>query len=133
MSALMVNLLPQANTVLASGTQGVYVEKSMPPVPSKLAAKIQWGAYVDIEELLPEFWAPAREENQPMQEAKAQWACSVQDIFAWLQCYRMFVSVLAPLHPTRNPELMAYQATIVRASQHYAGLAWVRYNSAFHR
>ncbi len=36
-------------------------------------------------------------------------------------------------HPSRIPELIAYQATIVRASQDYAGLAWVRYDSAFRR
>ena len=57
----------------------------------------------------------------------------MQDIFTWLQCYRMFVSVLAPQYPERIPELMAYQATIVRASQDYAGLAWVRYDSTFRR
>ena len=43
------------------------------------------------------------------------------------------MSVLAPGQPQRIPELMAYQATIVRASQDYAGLAWVRYDAAFRR
>ena len=132
-TALLTNLLPQANTGLASGVQGVYVGEGLPPVPAKLAAKIRRGAYVDMGELLPEFWASTRDDDQPKQEAKARRARSVQDIFTWLQCYGMYVSVLAPQHPSRIPELMAYQATIVRASQDYAGLAWVRYDSAFRR
>ena len=39
-AALMANLLPQANTGLASASQGVYVGEGLPPVPAKLAAKI---------------------------------------------------------------------------------------------
>ncbi len=31
------------------------------------------------------------------------------------------------------PELMAYQSTIVRVSQDFVGLAWVRYDAAFRR
>ena len=129
----MANLLPQANLGLASGCQDVYVREGLPPVPTKLAAKIQRGEFVEMTELLPEFWSSQREDNHSKQEAKARRARSVQNIFTWLQCYGLFVSVLGPQHPSRIPELMAYQATIVRASQDYAGLAWVRYDSAFRR
>ena len=133
-AALMANLLPQANSGLASGCQGVYVGKGLPPVPIKLAAKIRQGEFVEMTELLPKFWSSQREDNHSKQEATARWAHSVQNIFAWLQCYDLFVNVLGLQHPSRIPELMAYQATIVRASQDYAGpLAWVRYDSAFQR
>ena len=132
-TALLTNLLPQANTGLASGVQGVYVGEGLPPVPAKLAAKIRRGAYVNMGKLLPEFWASTRDDDQPKQEAKARRARSVQDLFTWLQCYGMYVSVVAPQHPSQIPELTAYQATIVRASQDYAGLAWVRYDSTFRR
>ena len=40
-------------------------------------------------------------------------------------------SVLGPRFPDSLPELLAYQATIVRVSQVFAGLAWVRYDQAF--
>ena len=132
-AALMANLLPQANSGLASGSQGVYVGEGLPPVPTKLAAKIRRGEFVEMTELLPEFWSSPREDDHSKLEAKSRRARSVQDIFTWLQCYGLFVSVLGSQHPSRIPELMAYQATIVRASQDYAGLAWVRYDSAFRR
>ena len=41
------------------------------------------------------------------------------------------MSVCWPLQPEQVPELKAHQATIVRASQYYARLAWVRYDLAF--
>ena len=41
--------------------------------------------------------------------------------------------VRAPPAPHLIPELMAYMATIVRVSQDFAGLAWVRYDAAFRR
>ena len=31
----------------------------------------------------------------------------MQDIYTWLQCFGMYISVLAPLHPDHVPELMA--------------------------
>ena len=129
-TALLTNLLPQTKMGPASGAQGVYVGEGL---LVKLATKIQRSAYVDMGELLPELWGSTNEKDQPKQEAKVRWARSVQDIFTWLQCYGMYVSVLAPQHPSQIPELMAYQATIVQASQDYAGLAWVQYASAFRR
>ena len=40
-AALMANMLPQANTGLNTLTQGVYVWEGLPPVPTKVAVKIQ--------------------------------------------------------------------------------------------
>ena len=42
-------------------------------------------------------------------------------------------SILAPAHPETIPELMAYMSMIVRVSQDFAGLAWVRYDPGFRR
>ena len=64
-------------------------------MPPALAAKIQRGAFVDMGELLPEFWALSREEDSGMKgEAKVCRSRKVTDIFTWLQCFRTYVSVL---------------------------------------
>ena len=107
--------------------------EGLPPVPAKVAAKIRRGDFVDMAELLPEFWALPRDEDGGKSEARSRRARSVQDIFTWLQCFGLYVSVLAPLYPERIAELLAEQSTIVRASQDYTGLAWMRYDSAFRR
>ena len=106
-AALMANLLPQANAGLTSATQGVYVGEGLPPMPAKLAVTICRGDFVNMGELLPEFWTPSREDDpQAKAEAKSRPARAVQNIYTWLQCFGMYVSVLAPLHPDRVPELI---------------------------
>ena len=57
----------------------------------------------------------------------------MSDIFTWLQSYGLYVAVLAPSEPQVIPELMAYMGLILRVSQGYEGLGWVRYDSAFRR
>ena len=44
-----------------------------------------------------------------------------------------YVEVLAPFYPQAIPELMAYVPLVIRCSQDYKGLAWVRYDMSFHR
>lgn len=57
----------------------------------------------------------------------------VTEVVTWVQCFSTYVSVRASVTPALIPELMAYMAHIVRVSQDYAGLAWVRYDAAFRR
>ena len=135
-TASLTNLLSNANPSLApaTGGGGGYIGDGLPPVPPALAAKIRWGAFVDMGELLPEFWAMTKEEDTGIKsDTKVHRNRKVTDIFMWLQCFGIYVSVLAPLHPERVPKLMAYMTTIIRASQDYTGLAWVRYDMAFRR
>jgi hypothetical protein len=75
-------------------------------------------------ELLPEFWAGAKESNE--EGRKARHSKKVTEICTWVQCFGTYVAVLIP-------ELMAYMATIVRVSQDFAGFGWVRYDAAFRR
>ena len=59
------------------------------------------GKFVDMGELLREFWVPPWEDDL---QAKAWCARSVQKVFTWLQSLGTYVSVLAPLHPEHVPE-----------------------------
>ena len=55
------------------------------------------------------------------------------DLKTWLQCFAIYVGVLSAKHPEAVPELMSYMVAIIRASEEYAGLAWVRYDAAHRR
>ena len=129
----MINLLPLAHHSLESPADGIYLGEGVPPVPEKLAAKIRKREFVEMGELLPEFWSPRTDESDSGRDAKQRRSRKVTNIFTWLQCYAAYVSVRAPPAPHLIPELMAYMATIVRVSKDFAGLAWVRYDAAFHR
>ena len=129
----LTNILPFTHPSLVPPTVGVYLGEGIPPVPDKLAAKIRRGEFVEMGELLPEFWSPRGDEGEVGRESKVRRSRKVTDIFSWLQCFGAYVSIRAPPAPHLIPELMAYMATIVRVSQDFAGLAWVRYDVAFRR
>ena len=106
---------------------GVYLGEGISPIPE---SKIQRGDFVEMGELLPEFLAAKDDEGETSKERRSR---KVTDIFTWLQCFSTYVSVRAPQSPYLIPELMAYMSTIVRVSQDYSGLAWVRYDAAFRK
>ena len=87
-AAELANLLPSANAELTQVSEGVYVGDGLPPVPAKLAAKIQKGEFIEMWELLPEFWSSHREEDiEGNQEIKIRRSWKVTDILAavfWL-------------------------------------------------
>ena len=105
---------------------------SMPLVPARLAAKIRRWEFVEMGELLPEFWiGPRVVEVELPKERRTSQARNVTDIFTWVQCFGTYVAVLTLCEPRMVAELMAYMGTIIRVSQNYEGLVWVRYDSAF--
>ena len=111
---------------------GAYVGDGMPQVPAKLAAKIRRWEFVEMGELLPEFWAGPKEEEQS-KECRVRQGRKVTDICTWVQCFGTYAAVLVPAEPLVVPELIAYMGITVRVSQDYEGLGWVWYNSAFRR
>jgi len=132
---LLANLLPLANESLSFSAEGVYVGDGIPPVPAKLARRIERGEFVEMGDLLPEFWAGPREDDMEgnRREAKGRKSRKMTEIFTWLQSYASYVSVRTAKAPQLVPELLAYMSTVIRVSQDYSGLAWVRYDAAFRR
>lgn len=57
----------------------------------------------------------------------------LDDLDVWLQCFALYVAVLAPTKPALVPNLMAYMISIIRASQEYEASAWVAYDDAYRR
>ena len=55
----------------------------------------------------------------------------IPDLATWLQCFALYVATLAPSHPSRVPEMMAYQTIIAKASQKYRWPSWVVYDQNF--
>ena len=109
------------------------VQSSLPP---RIVRRIQLLEFVDMVELLPESWR--------LEETRDEGCCShvrrphsrralVTDIAVWVECFSMYVAVLAPLFPHHIADFMGYQRTIVRASRNYEGTAWASYDVAFQR
>ena len=57
----------------------------------------------------------------------------ITDISQWVERYSLMTAVLTTRFPAKAPELLAYQATIVRAERNYEGKRWVSYDRQFRR
>ncbi len=77
-------------------------------------------------ELLPKFVTQRKEEES--KERVLRQSRKVTDIITWVQCFSSFVAGMAPAEPQVIPKLMAYLNFVVRASQDYKGLSWMRYD-----
>jgi len=85
-------------------------------------------------ELLPELLADLRDgESSVKQPGRVRGRRRVQDLNVWLQCFAVFVTVVARSSPGAVPGMMAYMVSIIRASQEYEGGAWTTYDAGFRR
>lgn len=134
-AAAMCNLLSVGGDSQSAKLPGLYVGEGLPPVPVKLVEKIHKWEFVDMAEMLPEYWGTAQNlraetahgNSRPVAKKK------VTDIMSWVQCFAVYTSVMASKNPEAVPEMLAYLVCILRTSQDFGGLAWVNYDSAFRR
>ena len=129
LAATVATLAHEGEKVLPQGG-GVYVGKGLPPVPLKLAKKIRSGDYIEMEELLPEV---GNLEDDIPGEPKRRCSRRVYDIFTWLQCFGVYVSIRGAQAPEVIPELMAYMTTIIRVNREYSGTEWRSYDTLFRK
>ena len=55
------------------------------------------------------------------------------DIKVWVQCFASYVKIVAVNEPERVADLLGYMISIIKASQDFAGSAWVTYDDMFRR
>ena len=135
-ASMLCNLLPNLGQGRKSAASvGIYVGEGFLPVPAKLGGKITRWKFVEMVELLPEFWSPltAKEPaaDPTVRQGTVRRRRTVMDIATWIQCFATYVSVMSMVHPHAVPELLAYLIFILRASQDFGGVAWVTYDTAF--
>ncbi len=87
---------------------GASAGEGLPPVPGKLSEKIRKWEYVEMAELLPEFWTSPKEEGNGTRRSSLRRTHQVTDTHTWVQCFATYVGVLAGRYPESIVELMAY-------------------------
>ena len=134
-AAAMCNLLSVGGDSQSAKLPGLYVGEGLPPVPVKLVEKIHKWEFVDMAEMLPEYWGTAQNSKAETSFGNMRPAAKkkVTDIMSWVQCFAVYTSVMASKNPEAVPEMLAYLVCILRTSQDFGGLAWVNYDSAFRR
>ena len=113
---------------------GSYMGEGLLPIPERLTKKILQLEFVEMRELMPETWLRDEEEStRNTLSLPRRRTAPVTDILQWLQCFAGMVGVLSQKYPHMVPELMAYQAMIVKCSRDFEGLAWAQYDRAYRR
>ncbi len=109
---------------------------SFPPIPGKLAQRIQALEFVEMRELLPDNVALAeRLEALPtwVQPTKHPEQREVGSLLIWVSSFATYVAVVAQAHPDRVTDMLAYMRLIVREARKYGGNGWLTYDTVFRR
>ena len=80
-----------------------------------------------MKELLPEVCTLEDYPPKPNRRCLRQ----VSDIFTWLQCFGVYVSIRGVQSKEVVPELMDYMTTIIRVHREYSGSEWRNYDMLF--
>ena len=110
----------------------------LPALTKKLLERIKNDEYIDFAELPPAKGrnrapAPIGEGQILILQASdlAPSRQAIPDLATWLQCYSLYMAVLASHQPHRIVELVAYQSMIVKASARYKWPSWLMYDQSF--
>ena len=112
----------------------------LPALPKKMVERILANDYIDFSELPPAKGKvrslPSGLEGQVVLVQAADLSQSkklIPDLATWVQCFALYLAVLAPQQPSRIPDLMAYMSCIAKASQKYNWPSWLVYDQNFHQ
>lgn len=110
----------------------------LPALSRKIVEKILANDYVEFSEL-PPAKGKVRALNHSLEgqvilvqaEDLLRSKKLIPDLATWVQCFTIYVAVLAKQQPARVPDLMGYAAGIAKASNKFKWPAWVIYDQSF--
>ena len=91
-SSVVCNLLPSmGQSADSTGQADIYVGEGLLPVPAKLGERIARWEFIEMAELLPEFWSPLNpseaSSTPTIVQGRPRRKRTVTDIATWLQCF----------------------------------------------
>ena len=108
----------------------VFISSGLPPIPSRLVARIQEGHFIDMAELVPErlcAW------DTPEEKSTTSKPRDVTDIVEWLQCFGTYIAIVGHTEPQRVPDLLGYQNLIIQGYRKHQKVCWQTYDRDFRR
>ena len=137
--------LPRGPAVLASlakrASEEVPVGYGLPAIPKRLHDKMLAWEYIDLAELPPARAMPkepvlAATGNiwlvQSTDLAKSQKRL-IPDVTTWVQCFAIYISVVATKFADRVLSMLGHMVEIIRASCQFRWPSWVMYDANYRR
>ena len=104
------NMPPPSGDPFCLLTNTVALGAGLPSVPSKLAARIEVGEFIDMIELLPDHVGISRFDDT----GKASTKChTVSGILEWIKCFNVYMAVISRKQPGRISDLLVYETLII--------------------
>ena len=97
----------------------------MPPIPAKLAKRIQDGQFVEMVELLPDLlrgYNPSDEDKLKSSKSKYH-ESQITNIINWMQCFSLYIAIICHSQPQRTVDLLGYQNLIITSHQQFPAAA----------
>ena len=118
----------------ASNREAIVVSVNMPPIPIKLAERIWWKEFVELDALLPaRLGAPEPTLQDLVCGEKKKERKGIATIQEWVGCFNTYIAVALMKEPARAKDLLAYSSLIVKASSDYDKEAWLGYDRLFRK
>lgn len=103
---------------------------NFPPIPCKLALKIQSLQFVEMRELLPDNLTIAENvTSHPLEQRPKQ--REVASILSWVSAFATYIAVVAEVHPSRAKDMLAYLRIIVKEAGRSNNKGWLNYDRIF--
>ena len=119
----------------------IFIGDGLPTVPKRVYNRMVAWEFVDLAELRPQgaFEVLQQESDQQkllvlpahgFQVSKAK-RKPIKELNTWIQCFAVYIGVMAGKHPSAVPEMLAYMLTIMKAAREYEDPTWILYDLAY--
>ncbi len=127
--------LPAASATEESAAPPFVLSEGLAPILVQLVAKIQWGEFVDMAELLRDnleaIHRGALPEQLTLPHQPRHSRRKVPDLLSWVQCFGTYMAIVATKHLQWIKQLLAYQTLIAQEAKRCGGKGWLAYDSMF--
>ena len=73
----------------------LYIGGRLPPVPAKLANRIQDGQFVEMAELLLEWLRGTNPHNEDQLKSSKSKYKEISSIVDWIQCFSLYIAIIS--------------------------------------
>ena len=91
----------------------ILIYNGIPPVPARLVKRAEEGMYVEMFEFLPAHLSSAKLNLSELKPKLSE----VKNIMDWIECFGIYIAIMACSSPQRVADLIGYQSLIISASQ----------------
>ena len=103
----------------------------MPPIPAKLAKRIQEGKFIEMAKLLPDFLTGPNPSDEDQFKTSKSRNWEIANIVDWIQCFSLYIAIICRSQPQQIVDLLGYQNLIITSHKRFPNFNWATYDREF--